>query len=173
MEGASGSWNPSSLTRRWRMGPRSAGERVGFGRREYRADDKERQRSVHLLRSRSITPRRGCFAKRGTAAPRGLPTVERDRSCGLDVHRARTWGRITRNGGLAWSSHSRSFGFGDSRAVRLRPNRSRAIARSQALRDAARASVRRRRCASGEHGARSGSRTARRVLSHRVGCRSW
>jgi len=138
MEGASGSWNPSSLTRRWRMGPRSATESVGFGRREYRADDKKRQRSVHLLRSRSITPRRGCFAKRGTAAPRGLPTVERDRSCGLDVHRARTWGRITRNGGLAWSSHSRSFGFGDSRAVGLRPNRSRAIARSQALRDAAR-----------------------------------
>jgi len=108
MEGASGSWNPSSLTRRWRMGPRPAGERVGFGRREYRAGDKKRQRSVHLLRSRSITPRRGCFAKRGTAALEGeLPMVECDRSCGLDVHRARTWGRIARNGGLAWSSHSR------------------------------------------------------------------
>jgi len=173
MEGASGSWNPSSLTRRWRMGPRPATESVGFGRREYRAGDKKRQRSVHLLRSRSITPRRGCFAKRGTAALEGeLPMVECDRSCGLDVHRARTWGRITRNGGLAWSSHSRGFGFGDPRAVRLRPNRSRAIARSQALRDATRASVRRRRCASGEHEARSGSRTARRVLRHRVGCRS-
>jgi len=71
MEGASGSWNPSSLTRRWRMDPRSATESVGFGRCEYRADDKRRQRSVHLLRSRSITPRRGCFAKRGTAALEG------------------------------------------------------------------------------------------------------
>lgn len=71
MEGASGSWNPSSLTRRWRMGPRPATESVGFGRREYRAGDKKRQRSVHLLRSRSITPRRGCFAKRGTVALEG------------------------------------------------------------------------------------------------------
>jgi len=132
MEGASGSWNPPSLTRRWRMGPRPAGERVGFGRREYRAGDKKRQRSVHLLRSRSITPRRGCFAKRGTAALEGeLPMVECDRSCGLDVHRARTWGRIASNGGLAWSGHSRGFGFEDPRAVRLRPNRSRAIGRSQ------------------------------------------
>jgi hypothetical protein len=54
--------------------------------------------------------------------------VKCDRSCGLDVHRARTWGRIARNGGLASSHHSRRFRLsGILRAMRLRPNRSRAI----------------------------------------------
>jgi len=72
MEGASGFWKPSSLTRRWGMGPRSATESVGFGRREYRADDKGCQRLVHLLRSRSRTPRRGCFASEARQPSRGI-----------------------------------------------------------------------------------------------------
>jgi hypothetical protein len=45
----------------------------------------------------------GRFASREARWLRtGLAAGEADRSCGLDIHRARTRGRVTSNGGLAW-----------------------------------------------------------------------